>query len=548
MKNMKRVLMALVCACMLAAMAFPFPAKAADIGNAQVKEASKGVIQVLVTYVDAENTEWIIQSGSGFFIGSEAGPDTIVTNHHVVAMDEETRENAKQAFGRDIINDVEIKIVVDRDLTKKATITELNSADYDIAVLKLEEPLAQMGILTLSTEEPQKTQNVYALGFPDLAQIVKDKQFYTADDVTITNGTISDITEIGQTLHIQHECNLTSGNSGGPLLNEAGEVVGVNRADVDDKYYYSVKISELTKLLDKMNIAYNTSSGTVGGSGNNDDDDKKEEVTVDKSALQKAIDDAKAKDAKLYDEDSYSFLKAAIEDGEKVVGNADATQEMVDQAAADIKSAQENLVEKKGLPMPVIIGIVAAAVVIIIIIVAVIIAGKKKKKAAPSSEIPAAGPASHVSPAPSHNPSPAPGPGGMPGHGMTPMPGAFDMAGSDETSVLNEGAGQTTVLSAQAVPTATLKRMSSGETAIINKARYVLGKEKRKVDFCVSNNSSISRIHAVVIYDNGAFYIEDQNATNFTFVNGNKVNPGQRVKINNGDKIKLSDEEFEFKA
>lgn len=104
------------------------------------------------------------------------------------------------------------------------------------------------------------------------------------------------------------------------------------------------------------------------------------------------------------------------------------------------------------------------------------------------------------------------------------------------------------MLSAQAVPTATLRRSLNGETAIINKSNYKIGKEKSKVDFCISNNSSVSRVHAEITYENGAFYITDQNATNFTFVNGNKVNPGQKVKLNNGDKIKLSDEEFEFKA
>ena len=38
------------------------------------------------------------------------------------------------------------------------------------------------------------------------------------------------------------------------------------------------------------------------------------------------------------------------------------------------------------------------------------------------------------------------------------------------------------------------------------------------------------------------------NSTNFTYVNGAKLNGGQEQLLNNGDKIKLSDEEFEFKA
>lgn len=551
MKQLKKVFVVLVSVCMMMFTMVPLISKAADIGNENVKEASKGVVQVLVTYVDETSTEYIIQSGSGFFIGSDTGADTIVTNNHVVTLDEETRNAAKELFGRDIINDITIKIVVDRDLTKTATLTELNSADYDIAVLKLDEPLSGFNILSFAEDEPQKTQTVYALGFPDVPQIIKDKQFYTAEDVTITSGTISDTPEIGQTKHIQHECKLSSGNSGGPLVNEAGEVVGVNRAGVDDQYYYSVDASELTKLLDRMNIPYNTSSGAVV-TPTGDTGDTEETETVDKTALQSAVSDAKAAldDGKTYTEESRSFLEATVEDAQAVLDSEDTTQERVDSSTTDVKDAVQSLEEVTGPSLGVIIGIAAAVVIVIIVIVIiVVVSGKKKKKQAAIEQNNGGQSIGNIN----GQVPPIGGPGPVnqqnqnfqaPPH----VPNGFDMGGSDETSVLNEGAGQTTVLSAQAVPTATLRRSLNGETAIINKSNYKIGKEKSKVDFCISNNSSVSRVHAEITYENGAFYITDQNATNFTFVNGNKVNPGQKVKLNNGDKIKLSDEEFEFKA
>ena len=381
MKKVKRILCSVIGACMLAMLVLPFGSQAADTGNAQVKEACKGVVQILVTYVDSTNTEYTIQSGSGFFIGSEAGADTIVTNHHVIAMDAETQENAKELFGRDISNDIQIKVVVDRDVTKTATVGDLDSADYDITVLKLDEPLSGMNILPLSTEEPDKTQTVYALGFPDTAQLVKDKQFYTSDEVTINSGTISGVAQIGQTDHIQHECTLSSGNSGGPLVDESGAVIGVNRAGIDDKYYYAVKVSELTKLLDKMSISYNTTSGTVGAKDDNADDAEAEAEKVDKSALQSVISSAQAAiDKGGYTDDSVSFLEAAVADGKKVIDNADATQAQVDSAVNDIKSAQDKLAEKKGLPIiPIAVG--AVVVVVIIIVIVVVATSSKKKKA-----------------------------------------------------------------------------------------------------------------------------------------------------------------------
>ena len=68
------------------------------------------------------------------------------------------------------------------------------------------------------------------------------------------------------------------------------------------------------------------------------------------------------------------------------------------------------------------------------------------------------------------------------------------------------------------------------------------------MDFCISNNNSISRIHAEVIMRNGTFYLVDQKSTNGTYVNGVKLTPLQETELKNGDIIQLSDEEFEFKT
>lgn len=37
-------------------------------------------------------------------------------------------------------------------------------------------------------------------------------------------------------------------------------------------------------------------------------------------------------------------------------------------------------------------------------------------------------------------------------------------------------------------------------------------------------------------------------STNGTFVNGSRVSPNQEVALKSGDVIRISDEEFEFKA
>ena len=94
---------------------------------------------------------------------------------------------------------------------------------------------------------------------------------------------------------------------------------------------------------------------------------------------------------------------------------------------------------------------------------------------------------------------------------------------------------------------ASLFRESKGENIKINKSIFVIGRERRNVDYCVSDNSSVGRTHAEIILKNGTFYLVDQKSTNGSYVNGVKVAPLQEVELKNGDKIRLSDEEFIFR-
>ena len=40
--------------------------------------------------------------------------------------------------------------------------------------------------------------------------------------------------------------------------------------------------------------------------------------------------------------------------------------------------------------------------------------------------------------------------------------------------------------------------------------------------------------------------VADMNSTNYTFINGVKVNPGEEKPLSDNDLLRLSDEEFEF--
>ena len=131
---------------------------------------------------------------------------------------------------------------------------------------------------------------------------------------------------------------------------------------------------------------------------------------------------------------------------------------------------------------------------------------------------------------------------------MNPMQNGFGANdGSAETGVLNDGASETTVLGGQNIPGAYLVRKKNGERINITKAVFKIGKERRKVDYCVADNTNVSRAHADIVYKNGTFYIVDNHATNGTSVNGASLASGQEKSITNNDVIRLADEEFQFK-
>lgn len=120
-----------------------------------------------------------------------------------------------------------------------------------------------------------------------------------------------------------------------------------------------------------------------------------------------------------------------------------------------------------------------------------------------------------------------------------------------ETTVLGGNKiGETTVLGATSTVAQVnphLIRSKNGEKILLNKPVFRIGKEKSYVDYFVGDNSAISRSHANVISRDGGYFVVDTNSTNHTYVNGMMIQSNVEMKISNGDKIKLANEEFEFR-
>ena len=150
-----------------------------------------------------------VGGGSGFIVSDDG---YIITNRHVVdseaaryevELDDGTRYNAE---------------VVARDTM------------YDVAVLKIDPVDQELPVLRFSTEPLRLGETVIAIGNA-LAE------FPNSVSVGVVSGLARNITAsdgFGMTENlenvIQTDAAINRGNSGGPLLNLAGEVVGVNVA------------------------------------------------------------------------------------------------------------------------------------------------------------------------------------------------------------------------------------------------------------------------------------------------------------------------------
>ena len=91
-----------------------------------------------------------------------------------------------------------------------------------------------------------------------------------------------------------------------------------------------------------------------------------------------------------------------------------------------------------------------------------------------------------------------------------------------------------------------LTRVSNNERKEIIGDTFRIGRGKEAVDYAITGNKSISRVHADIIKRDGKYYISDLNSKNHTKVNGTELVGGNEYLLHSGDHIFLSKEEFIF--
>jgi S1-C subfamily serine protease len=177
-----------------------------------------------------QNKDKSIQySGTGFAISSKG---YIATNHHVTS------------------GATSIKIIgVNGDFSKKYTAKFIiDDKNNDLSIIKIDDPsFTTFGTIpyVIANRTSDVGSSVFVLGYPLLATM--------GDEVKLTNGIVSsksgyqsDATSYQITAPVQ------PGNSGGPLFNDKGNIIGIINAKHNkaENASYAIKASYLINLID----------------------------------------------------------------------------------------------------------------------------------------------------------------------------------------------------------------------------------------------------------------------------------------------------------
>ncbi len=186
-------------------------------------------------------------AGTGSIITPEG---LVLTNCHVI-----TNANTKQPYGTIVVCLKPVKLTGDANYDLKQCLSArvvTKDAELDLAVLKLENvqgvlptmPVGDAG--NVSTGDP-----VAAIGHPEGGGLW-----------ILTTGAISGVKKIGPQDVFQTEASINRGNSGGPLIDSSGNMIGINtsmsRKSADNiaivGVNFAVKSTQVKRWLDSQGI------------------------------------------------------------------------------------------------------------------------------------------------------------------------------------------------------------------------------------------------------------------------------------------------------
>ncbi len=216
-----------------ALLALSAPARADD-----VSAAARGVVRVVViATVDGEMVD--VEHGTGFAVA----PGRIVTNAHVV-------ELLERYPGEAVVG----VVPSEGDKSFEGRVVRIDKS-RDLALIEVTG--VRLPPLTLYTGGLGEGDPLIALGYPgnvDLATARSADDFVTPTAPVRSQGVLSGNRTLEGTAVLVHTASIARGNSGGPLLDRCGRVLGVNSAltrgeEGDASFAFAISDAELAAFL-----------------------------------------------------------------------------------------------------------------------------------------------------------------------------------------------------------------------------------------------------------------------------------------------------------
>jgi hypothetical protein len=225
---------------------------AADEGLSRVKISKIGKPATALVEVKARNSY-----GSAFCIHPSG---LFLTNEHVVQPPGMFAPNGR-------VPPVEITLVLNPGLkTEKSYSARVVRADkeLDLALLRVESANEFPALSLGSDEKLEELMEVVAFGFPFGTALASGRREYPS--VSVNAGSITSLRrKDGQLYEIQLDVTLNPGNSGGPVLDQNGKVVGVVKSGVLGRgVNFAVPVSVLSRFVSRPDIQFEPPELTPG--------------------------------------------------------------------------------------------------------------------------------------------------------------------------------------------------------------------------------------------------------------------------------------------
>jgi len=507
-----------------------------------------------------------ISLGSGFFLSSNG---YIATNAHVVSSTHDGEEKEKQMLFYQMVQQIAQQIGKDpRSLNTSfinehstlqsftqfhhviipdgtalpfeikqygAPTGESNDQGKDVAIVKIEVKGAPV-LKLADSDKVQLQDHVTVIGYPGAADTFNSGLLSSksALEATVNDGKISARKQASSGAPIlQTNTAATHGNSGGPVINDQNEVIGLLtfRGDTVN----GQEVSGFSFIVPSNTVMeYVKSAGTTNDLGPTD--------TLYREGLN------------YYWDQYYSSAIPKFEEVKRLFPQHSEIDRLI-QSAQQLKAEGK---EKSNFSMWIVVAVVVVILLfllLLIIIIAGILVARRRKKG--KSAGPAASPASDGG-KPRHPPTPAPAPAPAPAAAMAHSPSPAPMP-APAPHIMAGDQGMTIDLSRTVALTADDKFPSygciqfvsgplSGQRFDVKPEGDYIGRDGGSSQIVIGD-PRISKRHVWIGVKNGRVVVADQNSRNGTFVNDPRSARISETTLSTGDTVILGESDvarFEY--